>query len=241
MGRYVYGLAAIGFGICAVVWHDISNLQQFATLGSGRREILAEVVAAIEILGGLALLGPATARAGAIALALLYGAFAVLGLPYVVAQPAVYNNYGNVFEQLSLAVGGAILASRTVRIARIAAYTFGACTASFALEQWFYLAPTAGLVPKWIPPGQLFWAVATTVAFALAAIAMLTGVAASLAARLTAAMIAGFGLLVWLPALVANPRSFANWSEALETFAIAATAGMVARLAATRSGAPRSD
>jgi uncharacterized membrane protein YphA (DoxX/SURF4 family) len=99
---------------------------------------------------------------------------------------------------------------------------------SFALEQLFYLSATAGFVPKWIPPGQMFWAIGTTVAFALAAIALLTGLMARLAARLTTAMIAGFGLLVWLPALIANPHSFAIWAESTETLGIAATAWVVA-------------
>src|SRR5260370_18855629 len=102
------------------------------------------------------------------------------------------------------------------------------CVLSFTLEQLFYLSATASLVRKWIPPGQVFWAKATTAAFALAAIALLTGFMARLASRLTTAMIVGFGLLVWLPALFANPHSFLKWSEGSETLAIAASAGVVA-------------
>jgi hypothetical protein len=107
-------------------------------------------------------------------------------------------------------------------------YSFGVCVVSFTLEQLFYLSETASLVPKWIPPGQMFWAMATTAAFALAAIALLTGFMALLASRLTTAMIVGFGLLVWLPALFADHHSFMNWSEGTETFAIAASAWIVA-------------
>jgi len=91
------------------------------------------------------------------------------------------------------------------RLAQIGYYSFGICVVSFALEQLFNLSATAGFVPKWIPPGQMFWAIATTVAFGLAAIALLTGFMALLASRLTTAMIVGFGLLVWLPALFADP------------------------------------
>jgi uncharacterized membrane protein YphA (DoxX/SURF4 family) len=83
-------------------------------------------------------------------------------------------------------------------------------------------------VPKWIPPGQMFWAIATTAAFGLAALALLTGLMARLASRLTTAMLAGFLLLVWLPLLVADPHSFVNWAEATETLGIAASAWMVA-------------
>jgi hypothetical protein len=41
-------------------------------------------------------------------------------------------------------------------------------------------------------------------------------------------MLLGFGLLVWLPAIFADPHSFSNWSETLETFAIAGSAWIVA-------------
>ncbi len=82
----------------------------------------------------------------------------------------------------------------------------GVCVASFTLEQAFYLGATASLVPKWLPPSQMFWAVATTVAFALAAVALLTNRKALPATRLLTMMIVGFGLLVWVPLLVSNQR-----------------------------------
>ncbi len=231
LGRYVYGLAAIGSGICALVWHDFSALGNVP-----HREILTYIMAAIEILGGLAVQWPRTARAGAVALGTIYFTFALLGVSLIIEHPLVYNSFGNFFEQLSLASGavilyacsGPIVPARMERLAQIGYYAFGICVVSFALEQLFYLSATASLVPKWIPLGQMFWAVATTAAFALAAIALLTGLMARLASRLTTAMIVGFGLLTWLPALFADPHSFVNWSESAETFAIAASAWIVA-------------
>jgi len=104
------------------------------------------------------------------------------------------------------------------------------CTASFALEQAFYLAATASLVPKWLPPSQTFWAVATTILLGLAAIALLANRTALLASRLLTMMLVSFGLLVWIPLLLANFHSHTNWSETAETFAIAGTAWMLADL-----------
>jgi len=237
LGRYIYGLAAIGFGVCAFGWHYIVNWQQIKALADDpHRVIFTYVVATIEILGGLAVLWPRTARAGALVLGVIYGIFALIGLPEIIAHPLVYNSFGNVFEQLSLVSGamivyacsGPIAATRTPRSALIGYYLFGICVVSFALEQFFYLAPTASLVPKWIPPGQMFWAIATTAALALGAVALLTGFMAQLASRLTTVMLAGFGLLVWLPALFAKPHSFENWSESIETLAITASAWVVA-------------
>jgi len=231
LGRYVYGVAAIGSGICALAWHDFSALG-----GVPHREVLTDIVATIEILGGVAVQWHGTARAGAVAVGAIYLIFALLGVPPIIRHPLVYNGFGNFFEQFSYVSGalilyagaGPIAPARTARLAQIGYYSFGLCVVSFALEQLFYLSPTVSLVPKWLPPGQMFWAIATTAAFALAAIALLTGFMARLASRLTTAMLVGFGLLVWLPAIVGNPHSSLNWSEGAETLAIAASAWIVA-------------
>ncbi len=236
LGRYVYGLGAIGSGICALVWHDFSTWQQLKALEQlPHREILAAALGIAIVLGGFAVWWPRTVRAGAAVLTIIYAIFALMGVPLIVGHPLVYNSFGNFFEQLSLAAGPAILwacsgsiVPRTAKWARIGYYSFAICLISFALEQFFYLSATASLVPKWIPPGQMFWAIATTAAFALAAIALLTGLVARLAAALTTAMLVGFGLLVWLPALLANSHTFANWSESMETLAIAGSAWIVA-------------
>jgi len=99
---------------------------------------------------------------------------------------------------------------------------------SFTLEQVFYLAGTASFVPKWIPPGQMFWAITTTIAFALAAIALLARRSALLAARLLTLMIIGFGLLVWLPAPFADPDKIISWAGNAQNLAIAGAAWIVA-------------
>jgi hypothetical protein len=113
---------------------------------------------------------------------------------------------------------------------RIGRILLGICAASFALEQAIYLSATAPLVPKWVPPSQMFWAVATTVSFALAAVALLTNRMALLAARLLTIMVVSFGLLVWVPLVISDPHNHTNWSENAETFAIAGAAWILADL-----------
>ena len=240
LGRYVFGLATIATGICALASH---NYDQLAAVP--HHAILAYIMATIEILAGLAVLWTRTTRSGAVALGAIYAIFCLLALPLIIHQPLVYNNYGNFFEQFSYVAGalilyacaGPIAAPRPTRLAQIGYYSFALCLVSFALEQLFYLPPTVALVPKWIPPGQMFWAIATTLAFAIAAIALLTGFMALLASRLTVAMLLGFLLLVWLPALFADPHNFGNWSEALETLAITGSAWLVADYFAHRRSA----
>jgi hypothetical protein len=96
------------------------------------------------------------------------------------------------------------------------------------LGQALLLGDTAGLVPKWVPPNQMFWAVLTTVAFALAALAILINRYATLAMRSMSLMLALFGLMVWVPLIIGRPKAHFNWSECALTFLAAGAAWMVA-------------
>ena len=90
------------------------------------------------------------------------------------------------------------------------------------------MSATASFVPTWIPPGPMFWAVATTIAFALAAISLFTGRQASLASKLLTLMLVLFGLIVWLPALFGTPHDQTVWAGNTQNFAVAAAAWIVA-------------
>jgi uncharacterized membrane protein YphA (DoxX/SURF4 family) len=249
LGRHVYGLAAVAFGILTFVWHDFNNWQQIQVLGPvPHREILVYIAAAVEIFGGVAIQWPRTARAGAFALGSIYLIFALFWVPRIVAEPRVFDRWGNFFEQFSL-VSGALIAyaslrpsdsERRARVARIGYIFFGICVVSFTAEQLIYLSGTAGFVPKWIPPGQMFWAIATTIAFALAAIALLSGRSALLASRLLTVMLAGFGLLVWLPAPFADPHTMINWAGNAQNLAITGAAWIVADFLSQNPSTPTS-
>jgi hypothetical protein len=76
----------------------------------------------------------------------------------------------------------------------------------------------------------MFWAVTTTVLFALAAVALLANRMALLATHLLAMMLVFFGILVWVPLLVSDPHNHTNWSETAETFAIAGSVWILADL-----------
>jgi len=218
----------LAFGFITLAWHDSTDWQPLRYTVYG--------AAAALIFGGAAIQFRGTAKTGAAVLAVAYLVFALMCLPGIVAKPQIYNSWGNFFEQFSLVTGAAIAYARlssvwspeTVR--RFGRVLFGICTASFTLEQAFYLGATAHLVPKWIPPSQMFWAVTTTVLFALAALALLANRMALLAARLLTAMVVSFGLLVWVPLVISDPHNHTNWSEIAETFAIAGAAWILADL-----------
>jgi uncharacterized membrane protein YphA (DoxX/SURF4 family) len=236
-GRNVYGVGAAALGVIALIWHDPSHWQQLLSLGNlPGRESLVYIAAAVLILGGIAIQWPRTARAGAVVLGAIYLIFALLLVPAIAAKPQELYRWLNCFYELSLVAGAVIVyesvrrtdLERATRAVRFGCILFGISNVSFAAEQVEFLSRTASLVPKWMPPGQMFWAIATAIAFALAGIAIIFGRAALLASRCLTAMLIGFVLLVWLPVCVAAPHDFGNWSEGLETLAIAGAAWIVA-------------
>jgi uncharacterized membrane protein YphA (DoxX/SURF4 family) len=74
----------------------------------------------------------------------------------------------------------------------------------------------------------MFWAIVTTIALALAAIALLSGRSALLAARLLTVMLIGFGLLVWLPAPFVDPHKIISWAGNAQNLGITGAAWIVA-------------
>jgi hypothetical protein len=228
LGRHVFGMAALAFGLITLAWHDYNDFHQL--------RYIVYVAAAALIFGGAAIQSRRTAKTGAVVLGAASLVFVLLCVPPIVAAPQIYNSWGNFFEQFSLLTGAAIVYARLSSawspetLNRIGRILLGICAASFALEQAIYLDATAHLVPKWIPPSQMFWAVATTVLFALAAVALLTNRMALLAARLLTTMVVSFGLLVWVPLLLSAPHNHTNWSENAETFEIAGAAWILADL-----------
>ena len=181
LGRHVFGVAALAFGLITLAWHDYNGWHQ--------PRYLVHAAAAALIFGGAAIQFRRTAKAGAAVLVAVYLVFALRCVPGIIATPKIYNSWGNFFEQFSLVAGAAIVYARwssawsPETLNRIGRILLGLCTTSFALEQAFYLGATASLVPKWIPPSQMFWALTTTVFFALAAVALLANRMALLAAR----------------------------------------------------------
>jgi len=237
LGRHVFGVAVLASGLVTLVWHDYKDWDQLrSVLNATDGPVFIYAAAAAWIFGGAAIQFRRTAKTGAVVIGAVYLVFALLCVPRIVATPQTYNSWGNFFEQFSLVTGAAIVYARLSSawapetLNRIGRILFGICAASFTLEQAFYLGATAGLVPKWLPPSQMFWAVATTVAFALAAAALLTNRMALLATRLLTMMIVSFGLLVWIPLCLSDPHSHTNWSETALTFAIAGAAWILADL-----------
>jgi uncharacterized membrane protein YphA (DoxX/SURF4 family) len=229
-GRHVLGAAAFAFGVISFFWHDFDAWQHLQTLASTPAgDILVRIISVLEMIGGLCMQWRRSERLGALLLGVIYLFFALICVPRIIAQPLSYGGgFGTFFEELSLVSGAWLVffaaeppSPWRAQALQIGRYAFSVCVVSFTLEQVFYLEATAEFIPKWIPPSQMFWAITTTVAFALAAIALLTGLMARLASKLTTVMIVLFGLLVWVPIVIADPHTHMNWAGLAQNYAIA--------------------
>lgn len=235
-GRIVFGASAVLFGVIALMWYDSDTwqtLRQIWRLPFGT--IVGGCLMTAQIGGGIGMQYSRTARLASIVLGVVYLLFSLACIPGIIAAPTIYAQYGSFFEQFSLLCGATALyaateasAARAVVFGRLARLGLGVCAISFTLSQIVYLRVTADLVPKWIPPNQMFWAILTTIAFALAAIAILVNRQARLAIRLMTLMLALFGVVVWIPRLIARPEAHLNWSEFGLTLLITGAAWTVA-------------
>ena len=238
-GRIVFGASAVLFGVIALMWHDADTwqtLRQIWSLPFGA--IIGAGLMTAQIAGGIAMQYPRTGRLASVVLGVVYLLFSLACVPSIIAASDLFERYGgSFFQQFSLLSGAMALyaateanLARALVFGRLARLGLGLCTISFTLSQILFLRLTASLVPKWIPPSQMFWAILTTIAFALAALAILINRQARLAARLMTLMLALFGVLVWIPRLIAHPEAHLNWSEFALTLLITGAAWMVAYL-----------
>ena len=219
LGIYVYAAAAIFLGGLGLVSGDFATTWQNVGPNTPLREPLAYLTAVLELAGGIAILWPRTARAGALTLTIVYSVFTLIWASKAFVNLGNYDPIGNVFEELSLVAAGLVLfatfspaGSSIARRRPFFVFLFAICPISFGIVHIIDMPGLLGWIPGWLPPAKMFWAYATTMGFFGAAVAILTGIMAPLAARLLTAEIAIFELLIWVPKLSAGPHDHFNWS-----------------------------
>jgi uncharacterized membrane protein YphA (DoxX/SURF4 family) len=234
LGLYVYGGAAIFLGLLGLVSGDFATSWQNVGPNVPLRVPLAYLTAVIELAGGIALLFPRTARAGALTLTIVYSVFTLIWVPKAFVNLGNYDPIGNVFEEFALVAAGLVLyatlspaGSSIARRRHFFVLLFGICPISFGIVHIVDMPGLLGFIPGWLPPTKMFWAYATTMGFFGAAVAILTGITAPLAARLLTAEIVIFELLVWIPNLSAGPSNHFNWAGNAICIALAGASWVV--------------
>src|SRR5471030_3490994 len=189
-GWRAYGLGVMALGTLCLVWGTFDPGQPVPK-NFPARTALAYAAAAFMVVAGAAVEWRRTAAWGAGALTAYYAIVVVILMNgrVVLAHYAEFGAYSGAAEQLAIAAGGLIVyaasakidAALAARLTRLGQLAFGLCALIFGGAHFFYMNLTAPLVPKWLPPGQEFWAYATGVGHFAAGVAILTGVQARLA------------------------------------------------------------
>lgn len=210
-GAAALALGAIGLirGDFTIVWHPVSETLHWRTE-------LAYAAAILFILAGVGSQHRRTAIPAGLVLCALYLLLSLGWLNRVFALPGVIGTWLGFSEQIALAIGAAAIAlqasghsQKAVTACRVA---FGACQLVFGLAHFLSLPETVAMTPAWLPPGRTFWALATGAAHFAGGVALIAGLRPVAATRALAAMFAMFGLLVWLPRLVAEPSAAVPWA-----------------------------
>ena len=169
LGRYVYGVAAIFLGLLGLVSGDFATSWQNVGPHVPLRVPLAYLTAVVELAGGIALLIPRTARAGAVTLTIVYSIFTLIWVPKSLVNLGNYDPIGNVFEEFSLVAAGLVLyaifspaGSSIARRRSFFVLLFGICPISFGIAHIIDMPGLLNWIPGWLPPNKMFWAYATT-------------------------------------------------------------------------------
>jgi uncharacterized membrane protein len=241
VGHLILALTLIALGIQGLVQGDFGAIWQPVSKGVPARELLIYLCALISLLCGLGLLWPRTAAVAArvlLAYLLLWMSFDKL--PVIFRAPGVevsYESWGETAVIVAaawvlyvwLATGwdrrhlGFATDEKGLRLARL---LFGLALIAFGLSHFVYAKETAGLVPRWVPY-HLPFAYFTGGAYLAAGAAVILGVCARLAARLSALQMGLFTLLVWVPVAAAGSKDPSVWSEMVLSWVLTASAWVV--------------
>lgn len=237
LGRHAFGLGIFALGFTFLVWGDFLAGQTVPN-NLPHRTALAYTVAAFLLCAGAALQFRWSAAFSAAAVAAYYTLIVVILMNgrVLLAHYAVYGTYEEIALQLAIAAAALLVyaASATLtpvtaaRLTLIGQLVFGLCALIWGGAHFLYMNLTAPLVPKWLPPSQVFWGYLTGVAFLAAGLAILSRIQARLAAILLTLMLGTFTVLVHIRILLTDHRTPFNWTELALNLTLLGAAWIVA-------------
>jgi uncharacterized membrane protein len=246
----LFAVGMIGLGILALVYGDFALVwQPVATWVPGRTG-LAYASGVVMLLGGLGLFFRATSALSTRILFPYLIAWLLLKVPALVVAPQMEAVWLGIGELAVLLAGGWVLFANLAGLSerstwifatgkngiRIARILFAVSLIPIGLSHLIYGKETAAFVPAWLP-FRLGWAYLTGVGQIACGIGVLFSIYPRVAATAEAGMLTLFTLLVWGPAILAAPTTRLPWTAFLISWAITASAWVLANNIATKEAA----
>jgi uncharacterized membrane protein len=237
----LFAVGMMGLGILALIYGDFALVWQPVAPWVPGRTGLAYASGLLMLLSGVGLLFRATAAWSIRILFPYLVIWALLKVPALVVAPQMEAVWVGIGELVVLLAGGWILFAKLgalpagskltfatgengVRIARV---LFAVSLLPIGLSHIVYVKQTADLVPAWLP-FRTGWAYLSGAGHMAAGLGVLFSILPRIAARAEAGMLSIFTLLVWIPAIVAEPTKRLPWTAFFISWAITAAAWVVA-------------
>jgi uncharacterized membrane protein len=238
----LFAVGMIGLGVLALVYGDFALVWQPVAPWIPGRTALAYGSGVLMLLCGAGLLFRATAAWSVRILFPYLIVWALLKVPALAVAPQIEGVWLGFGELAVLLSGGWILFARLSALRegsglnfvvgdsgiRIAKYLFAVWLIPIGLSHFLYVKETINLIPAWIP-FRTFWAYLTGAGHIAAGLGVLFSVVPRLAAAAEAGMLSLITLLVWVPAILAAPRTRLPWTAFFISWAITSAVWVVAR------------
>jgi uncharacterized membrane protein len=236
-GHYVFALGIIALGVVCLAARDVILGQPLPDKFS-YRTASSYAAASFMLPAGAAIFWRRATPYAAASLTAFYAVVVVIliDIPYALANPASFGTYSSSAEGVAVAAAALLIfaatasldAAQAARLTRLGQTVFGVCAVLFGFAHFVYMDLTVPLVPKYLPPSQTFWAIATGIFHIAAGVAILTRFQARAASILLTIMYASFTPLVHVPMLLADPTNHFEWTENAFNLALTGAAWVVA-------------